>query len=289
MRTSNLCQVCGIKPKYVDATGVTHSYCGKTCARSAVKGPSASVPGGCIINGCKKPEDPLLRGFCSSDHAKVAVSSGIVPGCTRCHTLPQCNGQTCNGCANMPPDALRMWNIKRSGTVWREFEREWKNRWKTGTAAPIDKLFEISYPSDVVANKEAFRQSLESGGGVRLLRTFHASQCICDMGTKGTVLCDWRSCGICNIVKSGFQRVAFGAPGNKGRHGDGLYSSTDPSVADRFATSCLSSPYRVMVACDVALPQHTSKNNSILMGDQVVVRDSGTITPRFIVMYTKGS
>lgn len=37
------------------------------------------------------------------------------------------------------------------------------------------------------------------------------------MGTKGTVLCDWRSCGICNIVKSGFECVAFGAPGNKGR------------------------------------------------------------------------
>ncbi|KAF8552233.1 hypothetical protein OG21DRAFT_1511746 [Imleria badia] len=102
------------------------------------------------------------------------------------------------------------------------------------------------------------------------------------MGTKGTVLCDWRSCGICNIVKSGFECVAFGAPGNKGRsvqspsptfhrsslsmlfrHGDGLYSSTDPSVADRFATSCLSSPYRVMVACDVVLPQNPSQNNSV--------------------------
>lgn len=37
------------------------------------------------------------------------------------------------------------------------------------------------------------------------------------MGTKGTVLCDWRSCGICHIVKSGFERVAFGSSGNKGR------------------------------------------------------------------------
>ena len=37
------------------------------------------------------------------------------------------------------------------------------------------------------------------------------------MGTKGTVLCDWHSCGICNIVKSGFERVAFGALGHKGR------------------------------------------------------------------------
>ncbi|KAF8449241.1 hypothetical protein L210DRAFT_2651968 [Boletus edulis BED1] len=91
--SSNLCQVCGIKPKYVDATGNTHSYCGKTCARNAVKGPSSGAAGGCMMNGCKKPQDPLFNGFCSSDHAKLAVSSGVVPGCTRCHVLPQCNGK----------------------------------------------------------------------------------------------------------------------------------------------------------------------------------------------------
>ena len=62
--------------------------------------------------------------LCRLIGSRLAVSSGIVPGCTRCHTLPQCNGQTCNGCVNMPPDEVRMWNIKRSGTVWRECESD---------------------------------------------------------------------------------------------------------------------------------------------------------------------
>lgn len=56
--------------------------------------------------------------------SRLAVNSGLVPGCARCHTLPQCNGPTCSDCAKMPPDELRMWNIKRSGTVWRECESD---------------------------------------------------------------------------------------------------------------------------------------------------------------------
>jgi hypothetical protein len=37
------------------------------------------------------------------------------------------------------------------------------------------------------------------------------------------------------------------------RLGVGIYSYENPALADRFATSCLSSPYRVMIACDVAI------------------------------------
>jgi hypothetical protein len=35
--------------------------------------------------------------------------------------------------------------------------------------------------------------------------------------------------------------------------GDGVYSYRNPALADNFATSCTSSPYRVMIACDVAV------------------------------------
>ena len=73
---------------------------------------------------------------------------------------------------------------------------------------------DLTYPPDDIL---VISQKLKSSGGIRLLRTFHASQCICDMGTKGTVLCTWPSCGICNIIKSAFKGVAFGAPHNKGR------------------------------------------------------------------------
>lgn len=59
-----------------------------------------------------------------------------------------------------------------------------------------------------------------------------------------------------------------------------------------------------MIACDVVLPQHLDKSNSVndlnlklelsltlylqvVAGDRVVVRVSDAIIPRFIVMYTK--
>lgn len=285
---SNLCEVCGIKAKYVDGWGVTHSYCGRTCAaRSSTADVTKKSPP-CKIRGCNNAEDPNLRGFCSDDHANLGIDIGLVKGCIRCRSvLPQGSGQMCASCAQLAADELHMYDISRSGTVWREFEREWNDRWRDGGSAMIEKLFEISYSPVIVAEKESYAQKLKSSGGIRLLRTFHASQCICDMGTKGTVLCTWPSCGICNIIKSAFKGVAFGAPHNKGRHGNGLYSCTTPSRADRYATSCLSSPYRVMIACDVVLPQVPNKNNSILMDDLVVVRDSAAINPRYIVMYTR--
>ncbi|KIM61278.1 hypothetical protein SCLCIDRAFT_914121 [Scleroderma citrinum Foug A] len=72
---SNLCEVCGIKAKYVDGWGVTHSYCGRTCAaRSSTADVTKKSPP-CKIRGCNNAEDPNLRGFCSDDHAKCVISS----------------------------------------------------------------------------------------------------------------------------------------------------------------------------------------------------------------------
>lgn len=283
----NLCEVCGIKPKYVDSSGATHSFCGRTCAaRGSTTGAATKSPT-CRIRGCRNVVDPTFQGFCSEDHAKQGVGTGLVQGCSRCKILPQTNGQMCSRCAQLPADAPRMWNINNSGTVWREFEREWNDRWSDGNSATIEQLFEISYPPAIADEKDSYCQHLKSTGGMRLFRTFHASQCICNMGTNGPTLCTWGSCGICNIVKSAFREIAFGAPFNKGRHGNGLYSCTNPFGADRFATSCLSSPYRVMIACDVVLPQVPSKNNSVLTDDLIVVRDPAAITPRYVVIYTK--
>lgn len=38
------------------------------------------------------------------------------------------------------------------------------------------------------------------------------------------------------------------------RFGNGIYSSPNPALADEFATSSTSSPYRVMIACEVYMP-----------------------------------
>ena len=98
------------------------------------------------------------------------------------------------------------------------------------------------------------RMNLEALGKTKQLRTFYGTQCICDLGVKDSSLCDWKSCGICLITKSSFTAFEFGATGNSGRYGKGIYSYFDPSMADRFATSSVSSPYRAVLACEVNIP-----------------------------------
>lgn len=52
------------------------------------------------------------------------------------------------------------------------------------------------------------------------------------------------------------------------RHGSGVYSYLDPALADGFATSCTSSPYRVMIACDVIVSSGSKRRRG---GDSVSI------------------
>lgn len=49
------------------------------------------------------------------------------------------------------------------------------------------------------------------------VQTYHSAQCICDLGMNDSRLCTWNSCGICSILKSGFESFEFGARSNSGR------------------------------------------------------------------------
>jgi hypothetical protein len=106
-------------------------------------------------------------------------------------------------------------------------------------------------PTDPLIN---FRMNLEALGNTDQIRTFYGAQCICDLGATSSSLCSWKSCGICLIVKSAFTTFEFGATSNSGRYGKGIYSYFDPSMADRFATSSITSPYRAMLVCEVNVP-----------------------------------
>jgi hypothetical protein len=93
------------------------------------------------------------------------------------------------------------------------------------------------------------------------------------MGTKTPALCNFKSCDICCILKSSFHEFAFGDRFNTGRYvpgrrnkyilqmvltgsrrfGGGIYSYRNPSLADMHATAATSTPYRVMIACYIAV------------------------------------
>lgn len=78
----------------------------------------------------------------------------------------------------------------------------------------LEKVYEIILPRDARVRHEQYRTSNPS---FHEIRSFHSSQCICDLGTKESVLCSFKSCGICCIVKSCFRSFAFGANYNSGR------------------------------------------------------------------------
>ncbi|KAG1772974.1 hypothetical protein EV702DRAFT_1132100 [Suillus placidus] len=284
-RNATMCEACGIKPKYVDPSGTQHSYCGRSCARTGVVNAASE----CLLRGCSN-SGTAFNGFCSVDHAKKGSAVSPPSASPGPKTQPQTHNH--NGAGRTkpksPPDVVHLSEIPSSATVWREFVREWNSKWLSQEgSALVEKLYEISYPTGISDAQDKYLQGSQATGQAHILRTFHASQCICDMGTKGPTLCKWNSCGICNIVGSAFRGLAFGVPYNIGRQGKGLYSSRNPASADRLATSCLSSPYRVMIACDVVLPQNLDKTTSVVAGDRVVVRVSEAIIPRFLVMYTK--
>jgi hypothetical protein len=168
----------------------------------------------------------------------------------------------------------------------------------------------------------------------RQIQTFHSTQCICDLGTSSSRFCSYPSCGICAIIKSAFATFEFGAKSNSGRlvktdtqssqrvaltqmyarFGSGVYSYLESSLADRHAVSTTSSPYRVMLACEVNLLPHRaqppkspgilqsvsyhtrfltlgSHTNSLGLqyvdGQSVFVSGAEAIVPKYLILYSK--
>jgi len=168
--------------------------------------------------------------------------------------------------------------------------------WKGIGKVEVHKVYEIFLPRDVYAAREAYRMNLEALGDAAKIRTFHGAQCICDLGVTDSNPCNWKSCGICSIVKSSFTAFEFGVASNHGRYGKGIYSYFDPSMADRFATSSVTSPYRVMLACEVNVPaanSNASKSPMVVKSledeDRIFVSSAEAISPRFVILYSKGA
>jgi hypothetical protein len=125
-----------------------------------------------------------------------------------------------------------------------KFSTDWQAR--GGNRVRVEKIYQVILPRDDEARKKSYRYVWQSepslnetllistaseksaSTGLRMLPTYHASQCICNLGVKSSSLCDILSCGICQIVKSSFNVFAFGIPHNSGR-----YAKLDILPADK--------------------------------------------------------
>ncbi|KAJ7472737.1 hypothetical protein FB451DRAFT_1339533 [Mycena latifolia] len=269
---NDMCEQCGQKPKFIEPGGSRHPYCSRSCAKKA-QGPS---PSACALRGCRATGKPAFSHFCSDEHGKQAVRQGQVEGCDACHEYPRASGDLCIAC-DRKSTGPRLREVNIGGATFKTVRAQFLSEWDCpNTAAPkVEKVYQVSIPRDIRARHDAYRY-----GGSRWLlhpceiRVFHSSQ--------RPLLCSFKSCGICCIVKSSFREFAFGETFNNGRFGEGIYSYRNPSLADVHATSATSTPYRVTIACDVSVESDFEVPDE----ESVFVPTADAIVPAYIVMYT---
>uniref|UniRef100_A0A8H7Y2D8 PARP catalytic domain-containing protein n=1 Tax=Psilocybe cubensis TaxID=181762 RepID=A0A8H7Y2D8_PSICU len=274
----DLCEICGKKPKFIE-NGHKHPYCSRSCARNG-GGPSPTV---CILQGCRSTGKPAFANFCSEVHAREGVRLGQVDKCELCEVQPRTVGTMCIPCDRVVRVEPQLRELSSGSTTYKNLRAQFLSEWESpGSSPSFEKAFEIILPRDVRLRHEQYRQANPT---LEEIRTFHSSQCICDLGTKEPTLCNFKSCGICSIVKSCFKSFAFGASYNNGRFGEGVYSYRNPALADRFATSCTSSPYRVMIACDIAVESNNAGVNNDTDEESLFVPTADGILPVHIIIY----
>jgi len=282
-----MCEICGKRPKFIE-NGFQHPFCGRSCARQKQQKNHTA----CGLERCPSTAKTAFTGFCSPSHAREAVRLRQIKGCTYCTTAPATTGDLCAACDRRFQSGTFLQELDGHGKVFERVNEMFSGSWQAlGSRARVEKVYKVIVSQDDLARKIAYREKLTSTGTSQTLHTYHSSQCICNLGVKSSTLCDILSCGICQIVKSSFKAFAFGVPSNAGRYGDGIYSYQNPAKADHFASSCTTSPYRVMIISDVTTAPPTrrwltaSKVNSIVDDERVFVNNPDAIIARYVILY----
>ncbi|KAF8183437.1 hypothetical protein BJ912DRAFT_1023227 [Pholiota molesta] len=211
------------------------------CSRSCARNGSGPSPAACMLRGCRATGKPAFANFCSEAHAKEGVRLAQVEGCDLCRTQPRTVGTLCITCDRRVCAEPQMRELSSDGKAS-----------KVKTAPSFEKVYEIILPRDVRVRHDKYRTANPTS-------------------EEGPIPCNFKSCGICCIVSNY----------NNGRFGEGIYSSRNPALADRFSTSCTSSPYRVMIACDATVPVNDSAEEESLF---VPIADA--ILPVYVIMYS---
>ncbi|KAJ7888500.1 hypothetical protein B0H13DRAFT_2042161 [Mycena leptocephala] len=273
---NEMCEQCGQKPKFIEPGGSRHPYCSRSCAKQA----QGANPSACALRGCRATGKPPFSNFCSDKHGRLAVRSRQVEGCDSCHENPRASGHLCMVCDRRMLGP-RLQELAVGSTPFTDIGTQFLSEWDSLNAArpQIKKVYQVLVPRDVLARHNAYRANQRA---TEEIRVFHSAQCICDMGTKTPALCNFKSCDICCILKSSFNEFAFGDRFNTGRFGGGIYSYRNPSLADMHATAATSTPYRVMIACYIAVQSDFEVPDK----ESVFVPSADAIVPAFIIMYT---
>jgi hypothetical protein len=315
---SDMCEVCGKNPKFVER-GYKHPYCSRTCAtkttsplgttptKSSTHPTPNSNPANCTFNGCDF--EAQYHGYCGPEHAMEAVRMGLAEACDVCRDQPWVysrstpaaapsgirivagskgsnnNGgkmvKLCPGCERVARGGVQIKELgNRDGKfsqVRKQFIREWNVQ--NESLPTVDKVYQVILPRDEINRYQSYRKTLKNP---RELRTYHASLVVCDLGTKGPFLCERKGCGVCSVIRSSFREFAFEEEYNQGRFGPGIYTYINPKLADKYATTVTTSPYRVVVACDILL----DAQQEISTDESVFIETAGAVNAAYVIMYS---
>ncbi|KAF9533939.1 hypothetical protein CPB83DRAFT_844795 [Crepidotus variabilis] len=277
-----LCEVCHARPKFQDPTGFKHQYCGKTCARNdPYKSPTAN-------RGYLAPQQGVpSRGtaFVAKAQSRPIVHAQQTDKCELCSVQPGTRGTICFSCDQLVKIGPQLQELNPGSQDFKTVQADFICKWKSAGSHPqLEKVYAVLPLQDPQTKFLRYRASKPNS---QVARSYYASQCICDFGAQVSLLCNIKACGICSIVKSSFQSFAFGARFNSGRYGDGVYSYSNPAMADRFATTSESSPYRVAIACDVCVELGQKGIDKLGKGESIFVPHSDGILPVFILLYRR--
>ncbi|KAJ3773488.1 hypothetical protein FB446DRAFT_531293 [Lentinula raphanica] len=299
---SDMCEVCGKRPKFVEK-GHKHPYCGRTCAsktsQSSGKSSSPTTPitvntttaKTCLIPGC--PYDAKFQGYCDPEHAMEAVKSGQAQGCDMCHDQPvsinirasrgSSARKLCVGCNRALTGGTQLKELGNRDSQFQDVRKRFIQEWNVqGEALPtVNKVYQVIVPRDHLSRYAAHKKTLHKA---QEMRTYHASLMLCDLGTKGPFICERQGCGICSVLRSSFEAFAFGDKHQQGRFGPGIYTQMNPKLADKEATTITTSPYRIMVACDILVD---ADQEPISMDDEpAFTKTSDAIKAAYVIVYS---
>jgi len=300
-----MCENCHVRERYQEKDPVKNlvtifPFCGKSCRDAYVaKSQQASV---CKLKEC----NILCRGlFCSERHAKKAVLKREVKGCAYCKEMPAAAPyEFCSKECGAKEASLRekpfkpLTLVPSSDDVAKAITGRFVERWRdhSGALAPpqIYAIFQISLPQKY---EKRFQDTIRAGdplGGSTTRSTFYGGQCICDVGVQGKPdLCNWPSCSICLVVRTGFEKLEFGTTEHDGMYGKGIYTNTNPFHAHQFTVRKSTNPYRAMILCSVIERDKYAKSDPkvptglIDETGRAYCASKSTIIPRQLIIYNE--
>ncbi|KAF5370465.1 hypothetical protein D9615_009750 [Tricholomella constricta] len=325
--SSNMCEICKVKPKWREPSGKLHPFCSKTCAQKRSGGtpvaqgvvvpPPKAAFGMCHVAGCPKQAFKNSNGsfadYCGKTHQKLGEKI-----CLLCRARPRFEadanfcGKTCMNTAYAKGPIL--FEVLKGDDIFKSVADQFKASWrhKNKPCPPVRHVYKIIMSNASMATYKAYRAKVDAQGTFPTEgnenRRWHGTRRKCNLGDNGlTTLCTSPDCSMCCIIKTSFSLAKFKSNTSWGRFGQGIYASSTSSKSDDYTKTESSSKLTGIFLSKVVVgkgyktlkdePNRTApppsyhsvlaETGKALNYDELIVYTEDAIRPSFLVMYEK--